>query len=83
VSDAVLGRLLDADDVAAALGVSKDWIYSEVRAGRLPCVRLGRCVRFRAPIIEDWILSLESGKMPTTTKRSRTVDAAGSMAPKG
>lgn len=78
-----LGRLLNAEDVAAALGVSADWIYAEVRAGRIPHVRLGRNVRFRAPIIEDWILGLESGTMPTTTKRSRTVDPAGSMAPKG
>lgn len=73
-------RLLDVNDVAAALGVSSDWIYAEVRADRIPHIRLGRNVRFRAAIIEDWILSLESGKMPTTTKRSRTVDAAGSMA---
>lgn len=83
VSGAVLGRLLDADDVAAALGVSRDWIYAEVRAGRIPHVRLGRNVRFRSQAVEDWIAGLESGRMSATPKRSRTVDAAGSMTPKG
>lgn len=46
-----MSSLLTADQVAADLGVSKDWIYSEVRAGRIPHVRLGRSVRFRAAAI--------------------------------
>jgi excisionase family DNA binding protein len=77
-----LGQLLDADEVAGALGVSRDWIYEQVRAGRIPHVRLGRNVRFRAATIEDWLLSLESGTMSSTTKRPRTGDTAGGMAPK-
>ncbi len=78
-----LGPLLDADDVAAALGVSRDWIYAEVRAGRIPHVRLGRNVRFRAATIEDWLSSLEGGTMASTDKRPRAAATAGGMAPKG
>jgi len=76
-------RLLDADDVAAALGVSRDWVYGEVRAGRIPHVRLGRNVRFRAAAIGDWISELESGTIAPTTKRSRAAQTTGSMTPKG
>ena len=80
MSDAALGRLLDADDVAAALGVSRDWIYAEVRAGRIPHVHLGRNVRFRASTIEAWLSDLERGKMPPTHKRARDGETPGRMA---
>src|SRR5256885_12626482 len=42
-----LGRLLDEDrlwdalDVAKYLGISRNSVYAQVDAGRLPCVRLG------------------------------------------
>jgi excisionase family DNA binding protein len=36
-------RLLEAEEVARYLGMRTDWVYREVRAGRLPHIRLGRC----------------------------------------
>jgi excisionase family DNA binding protein len=59
-----LQPLLNADDVAAALGVSRDWVYAEVRAGRIPHKKLGRCVRFDAAKVDDWLKGLETGKKP-------------------
>jgi excisionase family DNA binding protein len=77
----VTGRLLTADDVAELLGVGKDWLYAEVRANRIPHVRLGRSVRFRAESIEQWIRELERGAtMNGDTKRGRTADTAARMA---
>jgi excisionase family DNA binding protein len=52
-------RLLEVDDVANFLGMRTDWVYREVRAGRLPHIRLGRAVRFRRESIEAWIQSQE------------------------
>lgn len=52
--------LLHADDVAVLLGVSKAWVYAEVRAGRMPHVKLGRYVRFRRESIEEWLCGLET-----------------------
>ena len=72
--------LLTAEQVAAMLGVSKDWIYAEVRAGRIPHVRLGRNVRFRATSIEEWIADLERGNMAVTTKRRGAAATAPGMA---
>lgn len=55
--------LLHADDVAVLLGVSKAWVYAEVRAGRMPHVKLGRYVRFRRESIAEWVCGLESATM--------------------
>jgi excisionase family DNA binding protein len=52
---------LEADDVAAILGMTTDWIYREVRAGRLPHLRLGRYVRFRPESIDSWLDARERG----------------------
>ena len=47
--------------MAGRLRVTKCWVYSEVRAGRLPHVRLGRYIRFRADAIDSWIEQIERG----------------------
>jgi excisionase family DNA binding protein len=54
-------RLLEADDVARLLGMRIDWVYREVRAGRLPHIRLGRAVRFRHESLLAWLESRERG----------------------
>jgi excisionase family DNA binding protein len=56
-------RLLEAEDVADYLGMRTDWVYREVRAGRLPHIRLGRAVRFRRQSIEAWLESTERGSL--------------------
>ena len=48
-------RLLEAEEVARYLGMRIDWVYREVRAKRLPHIRLGRYVRFRRESIEAWL----------------------------
>ena len=52
--------LLTVDDVAQRLGVTKDWVWAQARAGRIPHVRLGRYRRFREEAIEEWLASLET-----------------------
>jgi excisionase family DNA binding protein len=76
-------RLLTADDVAGMLGMGTDWIYAQVRADRIPYVRLGRYVRFRAESIDGWIRDLERGTtMNGDTKRRGTAVTVPGMAPK-
>jgi excisionase family DNA binding protein len=57
--------LLTADELAERLRVTKCWVYAEVRAGRLPHVRLGRYIRFRADAIDSWIEEIERGGAST------------------
>jgi excisionase family DNA binding protein len=60
-------ELLDAEAVAEMVGMSKDWIYAEARADRIPHVKLGRYTRFRREAIEDWIRQQERGKIGPTS----------------
>ena len=53
--------LLEADDVARHIGMTADWVYREVRAGRMPHIRLGRYVRFRRESIDAWLVARERG----------------------
>jgi excisionase family DNA binding protein len=50
-------RLLTVDDVADRLGVTKDWVWAQARAGRIPHVQLGRYRREEA--LEKWLDELE------------------------
>jgi excisionase family DNA binding protein len=47
--------LLRPADVAALLAVKTSWVYEAVRTGQLPCLRLGRHIRFTQPMLEDWL----------------------------
>ena len=58
------GQLLTAEEVAALLAVPKSWVYAEVRANRLPHVKLGRYYRFSRPSIEAFVAGLERGPTP-------------------
>jgi excisionase family DNA binding protein len=40
-------RLMTAEQASELLNVPASWVLSEARANRLPCVRLGRYVRFQ------------------------------------
>jgi excisionase family DNA binding protein len=55
------GSLLFAEDVAARIGMTKDWIYAETRAGRIPHITLGRYYRYRPESIDEWIRRMERG----------------------
>jgi excisionase family DNA binding protein len=48
-------RLLTAKQTAEILQVSIARVYELARIGLLPCVRLGRQVRFDESILREWI----------------------------
>jgi excisionase family DNA binding protein len=48
-------RLMTVEDLCAYLGVSKDFIYDEVRDGRLLAIRIARQLRFRIPDVDAFI----------------------------
>ncbi len=75
-----MSPLLTAEDVAEMIGMGSDWIYAQVRAGRIPHVKLGRYVRFRAESIEEWICELERGTMAANPKRRGAAVTAPGMA---
>jgi excisionase family DNA binding protein len=60
--------LLLAEDVAKELQMSTDWLYSQVRQGRFPAVRVGRYYRFRPEDVSAWIEANTVGAFPTKEK---------------
>ena len=50
------GPLLRPDQAAALLAVKTSWVYDAVRTGTLPCIRVGRHIRFTRGMLEEWLL---------------------------
>lgn len=48
-------RLIDVEEVAHMLDMSKDTIYKWVIQGKLPSVKCGRLRKFDLQKIEEWI----------------------------
>jgi excisionase family DNA binding protein len=62
-SDSTVGSALLADepllrpeDAARLLSVKPSWIYEAVRARRMPCLRVGRHIRFTRTMLEKWLM---------------------------
>jgi excisionase family DNA binding protein len=51
------GPLLRPEEAADLLAVKTSWIYDAVRTGRLPCVRVGRHIRFTRHMLQEWLAS--------------------------
>jgi excisionase family DNA binding protein len=49
------GPLLRPEEAARLLSVKTSWVYEAVRAGRVPCLRVGRHIRFTRHMLEDWL----------------------------
>jgi excisionase family DNA binding protein len=47
--------LLRPEEAARLLSVKTSWIYEAVRTRRLPCVRVGRHIRFTKQLLEEWV----------------------------
>ena len=39
-------KLIDVRELAALLHVPVSWLYERTRAGAIPCIRLGKYIRF-------------------------------------
>ena len=49
------GPLLRPEDAARLLSVRTSWVYDAVREGKVPCIRVGRHIRFTREMLEAWI----------------------------
>jgi excisionase family DNA binding protein len=57
------GGLVDASWVASYLAVKRSTVFDWAESGRLPCIRLGRRLRFRVAAVEAWIKANESPEL--------------------
>lgn len=56
--------LLKPSEAADLLAVRASWIYEAVRAGTLPCLKIGRHIRFTRPMLEEWLATRTSPTRP-------------------
>jgi prophage regulatory protein len=62
-------QLLNCEEAAAIIGISKRHWYRLVSEGAAPApVRLGRCVRWRQADLDEWIKNLGTEKPNETQK---------------
>lgn len=47
--------LLRPEQAAELLAVKPSWLYEAVRSGNLPCLRIGRHIRFTRAMLEEWL----------------------------
>jgi excisionase family DNA binding protein len=50
-----IGCALTAKELAEMLNVSKITIFKYAKAGRIPCFRIGTCVRFDPRAVANWL----------------------------
>lgn len=48
-------RLMTVDEVCDYLGLSRDYVYDQVRYGRLRCARIARQLRFRIADVDAFV----------------------------
>lgn len=49
------GHALTANEIAAILGLSHQTVFRMAKAGRIPCFRIGTCVRFDPFTVAAWL----------------------------
>ena len=62
-------KLLSVEEVCNYLGVSRYFVYDQVRLGALPCARIARQLRFRPADIESFI----DGRLLTSAAPLRAI----------
>ena len=50
-----LPRLITAAELAASTGIPKSRVFELAREGELPCIRLGRAMRFDPEAVRAWL----------------------------
>lgn len=63
--------LLHAEEAAELLKVKVSWLRAATRAGQLPCVRIGRYVRYTRPMLEAWLVKHRVNGSPPVSRRNR------------
>jgi excisionase family DNA binding protein len=68
--------LLDCVAAAALLNVRVSWVRDAARLGHLPCLRVGRHLRFSRVMLEDWLAGQFTSPAPSTRASPRPVNGS-------
>ena len=68
-------RVMTADDVAGLLKISKQRLYEMVRGGLIPCLYMGRQIRFSEAELQKWMAD-GGTRLPGGWRREPEQDAS-------
>ena len=57
--------LLNSKEAAASMGISTKTLWTLTVGGKIPCIRLGKLVRYSPAALQDWI-DANNGKIVRT-----------------
>jgi excisionase family DNA binding protein len=66
LTDRDLNRLLTPREAARVLAVSERTLWGLTRSGQIPCVRIGRSVRYDPADLRRWIESRKGVQQPAS-----------------
>ncbi len=75
--------LLDCEAAAALLNVRVSWVRDAARLGHLPCLRVGRHLRFTRVMLEDWLAEQVAVSSTPARAYSRPADGPGVRSSRG
>jgi excisionase family DNA binding protein len=73
--------LLDCEGAAALLNVRTSWVRDAARLGHLPCLRVGRHLRFTRVMLEDWLAERFTSPPSRGRPCARAVGSSGVSTP--
>lgn len=62
--------LLDVERAAELLNVRVSWIREATRTGYLPCLKVGKHVRYTRSMLEAWLVEQRAGGSRTAERRA-------------
>jgi len=54
-------RLMTTEEVSKYLRISRASVYRLVKEQKIPVSRIGKHLRFRKDVIDDWLTQMENG----------------------
>jgi excisionase family DNA binding protein len=75
--------LLDCEAAAALLNVRVSWVRDAARLGHLPCLRVGRHLRFTRVMLEDWLAEQVAVSSTPARAYPRPVNGSGGRSSRG
>jgi excisionase family DNA binding protein len=67
-----VGFLLTPRETAKRLAISERHLHRLTQSGHLPCVRVGKCVRYNVETIQNWVRETESSEPPDINGNTST-----------
>ena len=58
-------RLMTVGDLSKYLRISRGTVYRLVKAEKIPVSRVGKHLRFRKDVIDEWLATMEKGNHPS------------------